>query len=146
MAAKAVELATAVAAELTAATLSQAYTVVRTYVPAWKIDDLATAKLAVVSADQTEETLTRATVDGRYEVQVGFAKRTTAEATAANDAMLLLVQEAADLFRVTLGRDLEDVAGAKLVGYRFGPLYDVARLRETGIFYAVLSLVYAAER
>lgn len=141
MPAAVVSIAEAVKEELNAASFSQTFTAERTYLPAFSLDDLESVKVAVVGSDAAEQTLTRASVDGTYEVQVGLAKR--AEDTAAADEMLLLVQEVGDHFRSTLGRDL---AGAKLMAVTMVPLYDLQRLREAGIFYAVLMLRFAKER
>lgn len=146
MPAEVVTIAEAVKSKLATATLSQAFSVERTYLPAHQLDNLTTAKCAVVGVDATEDALTRTKVDGRYEVQVGFAKRTGTGIAATNDAMLLLIQEAADLFWLTLERKLPTVPGATLMQFRFSPLYDLNLLRETGVLFGVLSLVYRKSR
>src|SRR5512136_3281491 len=115
-----VQLADAVVADLNAATFSQSFTAQRSYLPRWKLEELATIRVTVVPKDDVGERASRAQWQEDYQLDVAIQQRLGANETAQMDALVLLGQELADYFKS------RNPAGdlATLVAVAFAPLFD----------------------
>jgi hypothetical protein len=137
-----VQLADAVVADLNAATFSQPFTAQRSYLPRWKLEELATIRVTVVPKDDMGERASRAQWQEDYQLDVAIQQRLGANETAQMDALVLLGQELADYFKS------RNPAGdlATLVAVAFAPLFDPDHLEKHKTLTTVLNLTFRGWR
>ena len=137
-----VQLADAVVADLNAATFSQSFTAQRSYLPRWKLEELATIRVTVVPKDDVGERASRAQWQEDYQLDVAIQQRLGANETAQMDALVLLGQELADYFKS------RNPAGdfATLVAVAFAPLFDPDHLEKHKTLTTVLNLTFRGWR
>ena len=137
-----VQLAAAVVADLNAATFSQPFTAQRSYLPRWKLEELATIRVTVVPKDDVGERASRAQWQEDYQLAVAIQQRLGANETAQMDALVLLGQELADYFKS------RNPAGdlATLVAVAFAPLFDPDHLEKHKTLTTVLNLTFRGWR
>lgn len=137
-----VQLAEAVVADLNAATFSQRFTAQRSYLPRWKLEELATIRVTVVPKDDVGERASRAQWQEDYQLDVAIQQRLGANETAQMDALVLLGQELADYFKS------RNPAGdlATLVAVAFAPLFDPDHLEKHKTLTTVLNLTFRGWR
>ena len=137
-----VQLADAVVADLNAATFSQPFTAQRSYLPRWKLEELATIRVTVVPKDDVGERASRAQWQEDYQLDVALQQRLGANETAQMDALVLLGQELADYFKS------RNPAGdlATLVAVAFAPLFDPDHLEKHKTLTTVLNLTFRGWR
>ncbi|HNB60283.1 MAG TPA: hypothetical protein PK308_08205 [Phycisphaerales bacterium] len=137
-----VQLADAVVADLNAATFSQPFTAQRSYLPRWKLEELATIRVTVVPKDDVGERASRAQWQEDYQLDVAIQQRLGANETAQMDALVLLGQELADYFKS------RNPAGdlATLVAVAFAPLFDPDHLEKHKTLTTVLNLTFRGWR
>lgn len=137
-----VQLAEAVVADLNAATFSQSFTAQRSYLPRWKLEELATIRVTVVPKDDVGERASRAQWQEDYQLDVAIQQRLGANETAQMDALVLLGQELADYFKS------RNPAGdlATLVAVAFAPLFDPDHLEKHKTLTTVLNLTFRGWR
>ena len=137
-----VQLADAVVADLNAATFSQPFTAQRSYLPRWKLEELATIRVTVVPKDDVGERASRAQWQEDYQLDVAVQQRLGASETAQMDALVLLGQELADYFKS------RNPAGdlATLVAVAFAPLFDPDHLEKHKTLTTVLNLTFRGWR
>ena len=137
-----VQLADAVVADLNAATFSQSFTVQRSYLPRWKLEELATIRVTVVPKDDVGERASRAQWQEDYQLDVAIQQRLGANETAQMDALVLLGQELADYFKS------RNPAGdlATLVAVAFAPLFDPDHLEKHKTLTTILNLTFRGWR
>lgn len=142
MSAVVVEIAESVTAVLNAATLSQAFTAERAYVPVHELPDLVDLAVTVVPTSIGVTPLTRHSDDHEYTVDIGVQKRCTPDTTEA-DPLMLLVQEIIDLFR---GKTLTGYTAAKCLRVANDPIYVPVFLDEERVFTSVVTLTFRVAR
>ena len=142
MSAVVVEIAESVTAVLNAATLSQAFTAERAYVPVHELPDLVDLAVTVVPTSIGVTPLTRHSDDHEYTVDIGVQKRCTPDPTEA-DPFMLLVEEIVDLFR---GKALTDYTAAKCVRVANDPIYVPAHMDDERVFTSVVTLTFRVAR
>ena len=137
-----VQLADAVVADLNAATFSQPFTAQRSYLPRWKLEELATIRVTVVPKDDVGERASRAQWQEDYQLDVAIQQRLGANETAQMDALVLLGQELADYFKS------RNPAGdlATLVAVAFAPLFDPEHLEKHKTLTTVINLTFRGWR
>ena len=137
-----VQLADAVVADRNAATFSQPFTAQRSYLPRWKLEELATIRVTVVPKDDVGERASRAQWQEDYQLDVAIQQRLGANETAQMDALVLLGQELADYFKS------RNPAGdlATLVAVAFAPLFDPDHLEKHKTLTTVLNLTFRGWR
>jgi hypothetical protein len=137
-----VQLADAVVADLNAATFSQPFTAQRSYLPRWKLEELATIRVTVVPKDDVGERASRTQWQEDYQLDVAIQQRLGANETAQMDALVLLGQELADYFKS------RNPAGdlATLVAVAFAPLFDPDHLEKHKTLTTVLNLTFRGWR
>lgn len=137
-----VQLADAVVADLNAATFSQSFTAQRSFLPRWKLEELATIRVTVVPKDDVGERASRAQWQEDYQLDVAIQQRLGANETAQMDALVLLGQELADYFKS------RNPAGdlATLVAVAFAPLFDPDHLEKHKTLTTVLNLTFRGWR
>ena len=137
-----VQLADAVVTDLNAATFSQSFTAQRSYLPRWKLEELATIRVTVVPKDDVGERASRAQWQEDYQLDVAIQQRLNANETAQMDALVLLGQELADYFKS------RNPAGdlATLVAVAFAPLFDPDHLEKHKTLTTVLNLTFRGWR
>lgn len=137
-----VQLADAVVADLNAATFSQPFTAQRSYLPRWKLEELATIRVTVVPKDDVGERASRAQWQEDYQLDVAIQQRLGANETAQMDALVLLGQELADYFKSR--NPVGDLA--TLVAVAFAPLFDPDHLEKHKTLTTVLNLTFRGWR
>ena len=137
-----VQLADAVVADLNAATFSQPFTAQRSYLPRWKLEELATIRVTVVPKDDVGERASRAQWQEDYQLDVAIQQRLGANETAQMDALVLLGQELADYFKSR--NPTGDLA--TLVAVAFAPLFDPDHLEKHKTLTTVLNLTFRGWR
>jgi len=96
----------AVVTKLNAGTFTQSFTAVRKYAPMFRLRDMDTLHVTVVSSSESVEQSDRTTRKHDYTIDIGIQKRFSSDALTTLDPLLDLVQEISDEF-----------TGATLTGY-----------------------------
>jgi hypothetical protein len=138
-----VDIAQAVATELSAHAFSMPFTAARYYRPVFDLADMAALHVSVVPKGLGIERLDRSR--NQHDVQVDIAvqrKLQTAE-TAEIDALVALVEEIADFFRL---RRLASCPEAVWIQTANVPIYAAEHLEELGQFTSVLTLTFRVAR
>lgn len=148
MAAKIIEIAKAVEAQLNAApktgdpAFSQDFTAEFSYQPTFDLVDLKTLKVTVVPKGFTTTAATRAASQDDYEIDVAVQKKFS-EMPADGDALMALVQEIADYLR---GKRLAGCSDAAWLGCKNDPVFVPEHIEQFRQFTSVLTLTYRAVR
>lgn len=146
MSAAIVDIADAVVAVLNGASLSQSFTAVRYYVPVHDLRDLVDLTVSVVPASLTSAILTRSNLASTdYVIHIGIQKvigqgpMTNAQALAAVDPLMQLVQEISDLFN---GKPLVGYTAADCMSVENDPIYAPQHMDQQRVFTSVLALTF----
>lgn len=142
-AAKIIQIADAVVADLNAATFVPHFTATRDYVPAAELPDLATLRVTVVPKGLAAEPASRTTAATTYQVDIGVQKKLPTDAAAVKveaDALMLLVQKIVEF----LNRSRPTAAGASWVGTENDPIFSPEHFEELRQFTGVITVSYHA--
>jgi len=147
MAAIILQLADAVTTALNAATLSQSFAAVRSYIPVYgkqdeDADDLSTLTVAVVPSELAFTTEARNSDEFDYIIDIGIFKRVEPTNDVC-DPLMQLVEEIADLFR---GDTVTASLPARFVSATNAPIYDQEMMRQQNIFAALIRLFFKKSR
>jgi hypothetical protein len=137
-----VQLADAIVSDLNAASFSQPVVVQRTYLPRWKLEELATIRVSVVPKDDVGERASRAQWREDYQLDVAIQQRLGANEAAQMDGLILLGQELADYFKT------RNPTGnlATLTAVAFAPLFDPEHLEKHKTLTTVINLTFRGWR
>ena len=134
----------AVAAHVNAGTFSQPVNAVRTYQPAFTLEDLADLRVSVVPRTVGIAAASRDSSMFDCVVDVGIQKKLPAEAAEAEiDALLDLAEEIADHLRL---KRLPDAPEAAWAGISHEPVVSSESLEQHRVFTSVLSVTYRVRR
>lgn len=139
------DIADAVVAALNAASLGQAFTAERLYVPVYEIRLLSDLRVSVIVASEESERLSRASRLCTYRVDVGVQKRigtgamTEAEIRTACDPLMMLAEEIGDLFD---GEALAGYSQAKCTETSMRVLYLPQMIDTHRVFTNVVTLTF----
>jgi hypothetical protein len=136
------QIADAVVAELNSATFSQSLTAERHYVPAFKLPDMYTLHVTVVPKSIASSALDRQRNTFLYEIDLAVQQRTD-QSPAMLDALMTLVEEIADHFRVG---PLASFPGARCVEVKNAPVFAPEHLNELRQFTSLLTLTFRVVR
>ncbi len=137
-----IQIADAVVAQLNAATFSQPLTAARHYAPSFKLPDMKTLHVTVVPRSISSTSLDRSRDTFSYEVDVAIQRKTDGE-QATLDALMTLVEEIADHFRVG---PLASFPGARCMDVKNSPVFSPEHLNEFRQFTSVLTLTFRLVR
>ena len=143
MAAVPIEIADAIVAKLNDASLSQAFTATRAYLPTYKLEELDTLHVTVVPKSMYVEMASREKDDETYRIDVAVQKRLSDITNAVIDPLTLLAQEVGDHMR---RRRLTDYPAAAWIGIEHDPIYVPRHLEEHNQFTSVITLMYLVTR
>ena len=142
MSAVIVQLADAIVTDLNAATFSQSFIAQRTYLPRWKLEELAMIRVSVVPKDDVSERASRTQWQEDYQLDVAVQQKLGTNETTQMDGLLLLGQELADYFKSrNPSGDL-----ATLVAVGFAPLFDPEHLEKHNTLTTVITLTFRGWR
>lgn len=96
--ARIVTVAEAIKDALNAASLSQAFTATRGYIPATPLEDLTTLTVTVVPRAERQINLTRGKTEYEYDIDVGIQQRVSGDDASDLDPLMYLAEQIADLF------------------------------------------------
>lgn len=133
------DIADEVITELNEATLSQAFTAERRYAPIFDLEEMTDLKVSVVPRSKTSSAGTRAQREFTVEIDIAVQKKVPAEDLTTPDALMTLVEEIADLFRMkrlTTSR-------AAWTAEANDPIFLPGHIRRLGQFTSVLTLTFA---
>ena len=137
-------LADAVAAHINAGTFSQPVSAVRTYQPAFTLEDLADLRVSIVPRTVGIAAASRDSSMFDCVVDVGIQKKLPAAAAEAEiDALLDLAEEIADHLRL---KRLPDAPEAAWAGISHEPVVSSESLEQHRVFTSVLSVTYRVRR
>jgi hypothetical protein len=137
-------IADAVAAHVNAGTFSQPVNAVRTYQPAFSLEDLADLRVSVVPRTVGIAAASRDSSTFECVVDVGVQKKLPAEGEqSAIDGLLDLVEELADHLRL---KRLPDAPEAAWAGIAHEPVVSSESLEQHRVFTSVLSVTYRVRR
>jgi hypothetical protein len=140
MSSRILDIAAGVVADLGRTLWSQTLQAQRMYVPRHELKDLATTTVTVVPKALQSELLDRATFQTDYLVDVTVQKHLDTVDDAQVDAMMGLVQEIVDHWRM---RALKiGVADAVCVAVAHDPVYSVEHLSTMQVFTGVLTMTF----
>lgn len=145
MGATVVEIADAVVDALNAASLTLAFTAVRSYLPVYQVKDLDELKVAVVPNGFLMQLASRRGVD-QFDFTVDVAIHRRIEATTlAIDPYMSLAEDVVDLFR---GKPLTLASGLVVhcIDAASAPMFDPALLDQQRLFAAAVSLTFRTQR
>ena len=137
----AVEIAEAVKDEINAETFSVAITATRAFLPKYDLKDMSTLHVTVVPKALEVTTATRATATNNIDVDVVVQQIVDPDSISAVDALMAIVQEIADFFRL---RKLTEYS-ASWVGTQ-QVLYSVEHMNEKRLFTNVLTFTFRTVR
>jgi ribosomal protein L31E len=143
-----VQIADAVTAALSAATLSQPFSAVRYYLPEFDLKEMKDLHISVVPAELDEEIADRGRDRAEYKIHVAVQKRVAKPDSsgldnAAIDVLMQLVQEIDDLFRHKPLSGFEQALWAKTENK---PIYDPKHLQEHQQFTSLLAFTFRVNR
>lgn len=138
-----IRIAEALVADINAASWSQSFTAVRSYLPRFDLGDLATLRVTVVAIDLAREPLARSIEKGAYRIDVGVQKRLASERAAEIDPLMYLVQEITDFVYL---KPLASYDAAFCVAMENKPLFDLEHMRKSRVFTSVLSFNFSCFR
>ena len=137
-----IQLADAIVADLNTATFGQAFIAQRTYLPRWKLEELATIRVTVVPKDDIGERASRAQWQEDYHIDVAIQQRLAANEQEQLDALIGLAEELADYFKS------RNPTGnlATLIAVAFAPLFDPEHLEKHKTLTTVINLTFRGWR
>jgi len=134
-----ITVAELVAAYLESLTLSQSFTVARSYQPEYELPDLDDLTVTVVPATAERAMISRGADEFSIDVECGIVQRITAGDSAELDALMALVEELADAFRALR---LGTTTVAVCVNMKNAPVYDPDVLREEHLFTSLITFTF----
>jgi hypothetical protein len=137
------DIADAVVAELNSQTFSQPFTAVRYYRPVFDLGEMQTLHVSVVPKGVVIERADRSRNQEDYAIDVAVQKKFQSGDNAELDALMTLVQEIADFFRM---RRLASYPDAIWVRTDNVPVYAPEHLEEFRQFTSVLTLTFRVVR
>lgn len=137
-----IQIADAVVAQLNAATFSQPLAAARLYAPSFELPDMETLHVTVVPRGISSTSLDRNRDNFSYEIDLAVQKKTDEE-QGSLDALMTLVEEIADHFRVG---PLASFPGARCMDVKNAPVYSQEHLDELRQFTSVLTLTFRVVR
>ena len=142
MPASIVELADAVVGDLNGHAFSQPFTAERSYLPRYRLEDLATIRVTVVPKDDVGQRSSRSQWQQDYKLDVAIQQRLGANEQTQMDGLILLAQELADYFKTHAL--ITDVA--VLIEVAFAPLFDPDHLEKHKTLTTVINLTFRGWR
>lgn len=137
-----VEIADAVVADLNAHAFSRPFMAVRTYLPRYKLEDLADTQVSVVPKDDLGQRASRAQWQQDYKIDVAVQQKLGSNEQAQMDELLLLGQELTDYFK-----DRNPSGNhAVLIECGYAPLFDPEHLEKHKTLTTVLNLTFRGWR
>jgi hypothetical protein len=137
-------LADAVAEHINAGTYAQPVSAVRTYQPAFTLEDLGELRVSVVPRTTTVSAASRESSTYEHVLDVGVQKKLPAEDNqAAIDELLELTEAIGDRLRHTRLADFPEAAWA---GLAHEPVVSSESLEQHRVFTSVLSVTYRVRR
>lgn len=137
-------IADAVAAHINAGTYSRPISAVRTYQPAFTLEELADLRVSVVPRSTAIATASRDSSTFEHLIDVGVQQKLPAEdEQAAIDDLLVLVQQIADRLRLQRLPGAPETAWA---GITHEPVVSSESLEQHRVFTSVLSVSYRERR
>ena len=133
------QVAEAVVAELNAATFSQPFTAVRSYLPRSDLADLKTLKVTVVPSGLTVVTASRGQTQQDVAIDVAVQQKLSGENNEDLDPLLALAEEMAAHFR---GKRLITFADAMWVKTEFKTIYAPDHIDQLRTFTSVVTLTF----
>ena len=133
------QVAEAVFAELNAATFSQPFTAVRSYLPRSDLADLKTLKVTVVPSGLTVVTASRGQTQQDVAIDVAVQQKLSGENNEDLDPLLALAEEMAAHFR---GKRLITFADAMWVKTEFKTIYAPDHIDQLRTFTSVVTLTF----
>ena len=136
-----IDIADAVVAEISGFTgWSQSLKAVRSYAPRYELKELADLKVTVVPKSMASEVASRSSVQSDYEFDVAIQKHLEGLTDADIDALMGLVQEVVDHWRLRVvtvdGTDAVCIAAAN------DPVYSPEHLVQMQVFTSVVTLTF----
>jgi hypothetical protein len=130
---------------LNGVSFSQQFTATREYAPEYKLEDLATLRVAVVPKAIESNLEARDRARGPWQFDVAFHKRVAPGETQLLelDALMLLVEEVSDWIWT---HPLDAVPGTAWLKNANDPMYDPEKLQTDSVFLSVLTVTYAVTR
>jgi hypothetical protein len=137
-----IQIADAVVAQLNAATFSQPLTAARHYAPSFNLPDMKTLHVTVVPRGISSTSLDRRRDTFSYEIDLAVQKKTDM-VQASLDALMTLVEEIADHFRVG---PLASFPDARCMDVKNAPVFSPEHLDEFRQFTSVVTLTFRLVR
>jgi hypothetical protein len=143
------DIADAVVAELNAAPVppatgfSQAFTAIRAYRPQFDLTELKTLRVTVVPKAIEIINITRHSNQNDVAVDVAVQKKVNPAVPAEMDAMMALVEQIGDFFRL---RRLTSLPTALWTKTENTPVYSPEHLEQKQVFTSVLTLTFRVVR
>lgn len=139
----AIAIAKAVVTELNGHSFSSEFTAARYYLPVFPLEEMSTLHVSVVPKAVTDEMSSRSTTVGEYSVDIAVEQQVEPETLAPIDALMLLVEEIVDFFRL---RPLTEYPTAVWVKTEYAPIFSPKRLEEHRLFTSVITLTFTVAR
>jgi hypothetical protein len=137
------DIADAVAAELNAASFSQPFEAKRSYLPRFDLAEMKDLHVTVVPKAVEILPGTRAHNQHDFRIDVAVQKKLTAADNDQIDALMVLVEEIADHFRL---KRLEGYSNVAWVKTENEPVYAQEHLDQLGQFTSVLTFTFRIMR
>jgi len=138
-----IDIADAVVGELNGHTFSKPFKAVRHYRPVFELADMAALHVTVVPRGVEMQAASRVQVQHDFAVDIGVQKKLETASNAEIDALMALVEEIADFFRL---RRLQSVPGAVWARTENQPVYAPEHLEQLRQFTSVLTLTFRVLR
>lgn len=133
----------AVVTKLNAGTFSQSFTAVRKYAPHFRLRDMDTLHVTVVTSSEDIAQSDRVTRSHDYTIDIGVQKRFSSDALTALDPLQDLVQEISDEFT---GAALTGYTSATWTGTTVDPIFAPDHMTKFRQFTSVVRLAYRVFR
>lgn len=137
------DIADAVVTELAAAEFSMPFEPARHYRPQFDLVELKTLRVSVVPKGITIASLGRTVNQHEVAIDVAVQQKVDAADNAALDALMNLVQEIADFFRLRRLTAFPDAAWSKTENV---PVYSPEHLESKAVFTSVLTFTFKVMR
>jgi hypothetical protein len=138
-----IDIADAVAAELSDGEFSQEFTAVRQYRPEFELPEMKDLHVTVVPKGVAITSLGRGVNQHDYQIDVAVQKKLATEDSAELDPLMALMEEIADFFRM---RRLSSYPSAAWVKTENEPIYSQEHLGEMRQLTSVLTLTFRVVR
>lgn len=137
-----IDLADAVVSDLNGHAFSQPFVAARTYLPRWKLEDLAVVRVSVVPKDDVGMRASRSQWQEDYVLDVAIQQKLGDDERTQMDGLILLGQELADHFKTR--NPTGDIA--TLTSVAFAPLFDPDHLETLKTLTTVVNLTFRGWR